>query len=56
MDNYYSYHPTHKLDRPLALIGFVNALTRKVVHEASSLTGLPAIHLDDAIEIGQRAS
>jgi shikimate kinase len=50
MNDYYSYHPTHKLDRPLALISFANALTRKVAHEAASLTGLPAIHLDDSIQ------
>lgn len=50
MSDYYSYDPTHKLDRPLALVGFVNALTRKVAHGAASLTGLPAIHLDDQIQ------
>jgi shikimate kinase len=31
-------------------VGFVNALTRKVAHHLSSVSGLPAIHLDDLIQ------
>jgi shikimate kinase len=50
MNGYYDYHPTHKLYRPLALVGFVNAITRKVAHHLSSVSGLPAIHLDDFVQ------
>jgi len=50
MDGYYSYHPTHQLYKPLALVGFVNAITRKISHHLSSISGLPAIHLDDHIQ------
>jgi shikimate kinase len=50
MNGYYDYHPTHKLYRPLAIVGFVNAVTRKVAHHLSSVSGLPAIHLDDLIQ------
>jgi len=50
MSGYYDYHPTHQLHKPLALAGLVNALTRKVVHHLSSVSGLPAIHLDDLIQ------
>ena len=31
-------------------MGFVNAVTRKVAHHLSSVSGLPAIHLDDLIQ------
>jgi shikimate kinase len=34
----------------LAFVGFVNALTRKVVHHLSSVSGLPEVHLDDLIQ------
>jgi shikimate kinase len=50
MGGYYDYHPTHQLHRPLALVGFVNAVTRKVAHELSSISGLPAIHIDDLVQ------
>jgi shikimate kinase len=31
-------------------VGFVNAFTRKVAHHLSSVSGLPAVHLDDLIQ------
>jgi shikimate kinase len=50
MSGYYDYHPTHLLHKPLALVGFVNAITRKVAHHLSSATGLPGTYLDDVIQ------
>lgn len=50
MSGHYDYHPTHLLHKPLALVGFVNAITRKVARQLSSATGLPVTHLDDVIQ------
>ncbi len=50
MDGYYDHHPTHKLERPLALVGFVNHLTRSVAHTLAASTGLPLSLLDELVE------
>jgi shikimate kinase len=50
MNGYYDYHPIHLLHKPLALVGFINSVTRKVAHQLSSMTGLPVIHLDDLVQ------
>lgn len=50
MSGYYDYYPTHQLYRPLVLVGFVNAINRKVAHHLSSVSGLPAVHLDDLVQ------
>jgi shikimate kinase len=50
MDGYYDNHPTHRLERPLALVGFVNKLTRNVAHTLAASTGLPLSLLDELVE------
>lgn len=50
MDNYYDYHPTHQLKKPLVLISFVNELTRAVANSLASTTGLPLRLIDDVVE------
>lgn len=50
MQDYYDYHPTHSLERPLVLISFVNELTRAVASSLASTTGLPLRLLDDLVE------
>lgn len=56
MDGYYDYHPTHRLERPLALVGFVNALTHSVAHQLSATTGLPLAIVDELVEHHEGAS
>ena len=50
MDGYYDHHPTHALEQPLALVGFVNHLTRNVAHNLAASTGLPLSLLDELVE------
>jgi shikimate kinase len=50
MQNYYDYHPTLSLSRPLVLVSFVNELTRAVANSLASTTGLPLRLLDDIVE------
>jgi shikimate kinase len=50
MEGYYDYHATHRLERPLALVGFVNRVTRAVAHCLSATTGLPLGIVDELVE------
>lgn len=50
MEGYYDPHPTHHLERPLVLVGFVNHLTRSVASTLASMTGLPLGLLDELVE------
>jgi shikimate kinase len=50
MNGYYDSHPTHRLERPLALVGFVNHLTRNVASTLAASTGLPLSLLDELVE------
>lgn len=50
MDGYYDHNALVTLDRHLALAGLVTEDTRRVGHQASSLTGLPFIDLERLME------
>jgi shikimate kinase len=50
LDPYYDHHPTHRLERPLALTGFFGAGVVEVAASLSQRTGLPVIDLDRWIE------
>lgn len=50
MQNYYDYHPTLSLTRPLVIVSFVDELTRTVANSLASTTGLPLRLLDDIVE------
>jgi shikimate kinase len=50
MQGYYDNHPTHNLQRPLALVSFVNHMTRSVAHTLASTTGLPLSLIDELVE------
>lgn len=50
MTGYYEYGATRSLARPLALVGFVNHVTRAAANALSSTTGLPLRLLDDLVE------
>jgi shikimate kinase len=50
MQGYYDHHPTHRLERSLALVSFVNHMTRTVAHRLACMTGLPLSLLDELVE------
>jgi len=50
MSGYYDYHPVYQLTRPVALVSFVNQLTRAVASSLASLGGLPLVLLDDVVQ------
>jgi shikimate kinase len=50
MQGYYDNHPTHRLERPLSLVSFVNHMTRTVAHTLASMTGLPLSIIDEWVE------
>lgn len=50
MSGYYDYHPVYQLTRPVALVSFVNQLTRAVASSLASLGGLPLVLLDDLVQ------
>lgn len=50
MSGYYDYHPVHQLTRPVALVSFVNQLTRGVASSLASLGGLRLVLLDDVVQ------
>lgn len=56
MEGYYDYRPTHHLERPLVLVGFVNHLTRSIACTLASMTGLPLALLDELVEHRMGAS
>ena len=47
---YYDPYPTHQLEKPLCLVGFMGAEIHTVGYFLSSMTGLPFIELDKWIE------
>lgn len=49
MEGYYDYEARHSLAKPLALVSFVNHLTRVVANSLASVTGLPLVLVDDLV-------
>lgn len=48
--DYYSYHPTRSLERPLALVTFPGDEHRRLGHSLASRTGVPFVDVDRWIE------
>ena len=53
---YYDPYPTHQLEKPLCLVGFMGSEIHMVGYFLSSMTGLPFIELDKWIEHEQKVS
>lgn len=48
--DYYEQSPLVDLERPVALLGWLSAITRQVGHRIASLAGLPIADLDRLVE------
>ena len=50
MEGYYDHHPTVRLERPIALAGYVGEENRLLGYKMAALCGLPSADLDRLVE------